>query len=299
MATKDARASRDIPDYHAVLAADIKDFTKNTDIHNRMLARRLPQVVSEAFARSGLDFSDVRFPGQAGDGYAAGIDYHKLPHLIHPVLDQLQVVLTELNAEIRGHGPGMRLRVSIHIGPLPGEDDADGAAGIGKAMNDLHRLLDAEPARLALRDTDPETTFVAAVISQRAYEDAISSGFCALLGGVFVPIPVQVKQFSSGAWLYVPKPSGDALHRAFMKNAGAQAADSPYGQTVASSEHIPITTQSDGSAANFHIGNAGQVANNVTAPVSIRQKFYGGDHSPDVSPRPDTSTQLSPDGESS
>lgn len=299
MATKNARVSRDIPDYHAVLAADIKDFTKNMDIHNRVLARRLPQVISEAFARSGLDFSDVKFPGQAGDGYAAGIDYHKLPHLIHPLLDQLQLVLAELNAEIRGHGPGMRLRVSIHIGPLPGDDDADESAGIGKAMNDLHRLLDAEPARDALRDTDPETTFVAAVISQRAYEDAISSGFCALPASVFAPIPVQVKQFSSGAWLYVPKPSGDALYRAFAKSADLQTADTPYAQTVAKSGRVPTTNQSDSPAANFHIENAGQVANNVTAPVNIRQKFYSGDHRPNVSPRPDTATHLSPDGESS
>ena len=30
---------------HAVIAADIKDFTGNTDTENRMLARRLPQVL--------------------------------------------------------------------------------------------------------------------------------------------------------------------------------------------------------------------------------------------------------------
>src|SRR5438034_4632388 len=92
---------RDLADYHAVIATDIKDFTSNLDIDTGMLARWLPQVLSEAFARSGLDFSDVKFPGQAGDGYVAGIDYHKLPRLIHPPLDHLQDVLPERDTGFR------------------------------------------------------------------------------------------------------------------------------------------------------------------------------------------------------
>lgn len=58
------RMSRDLPDYRAVIAADIKDFTGNTGTGYRMLAQRLPQVLSEAFARSGLDFSRARFPAR-------------------------------------------------------------------------------------------------------------------------------------------------------------------------------------------------------------------------------------------
>ena len=119
------RVSRDLADYHAVIAVDIKDFTSNTDTENWLLARRLPQVLEEAFARSGLDFSSVKFPDQIGDEYVVGLDYHRLPHLIHPLLDRLQDVLAELDAEVRGRGPRMRLRASIHIGPLPGEDDPD------------------------------------------------------------------------------------------------------------------------------------------------------------------------------
>ena len=214
------RVSRDLADYHAVIAADIKDFTSNTDTGNWLLARRLPQVLKEAFARSSLDFSRVKFPGQVGDEYVAGLDYHKLPYLIHPLLDRLQDVLAELDAEVGGHGPRMRLRASIHIGPLPGEDDPYGPAGIGKAMNDLHRLLDAGPVRDALHNTDPDTTFVAAVISQRAYEDAILTGTCALRRSRLTEIPVQVKQFTSTAWLYVPEPSGQALRRGFAGNDG-------------------------------------------------------------------------------
>jgi hypothetical protein len=237
MITMGPRASRDLTDYHAVIAADIKAFTGNSDTDNRFLARSLPEVLREAFVRSDLDFSRVKFPGQAGDGYAAGIDYHKLPHLIHPLLDCLQDVLAELEPEFRAQDRGlrMRLRASIHIGPLPGDDDPAGPGGIGKAMNDLHRLLDADPVRDALQQTDPDTTFVAAVISQRAYEDAIQTGACALPPSRLIPIHAQVKQFTSAAWLYVPMPSGHALQRAFADDSNNSTA-SPT--TVAASQAV-------------------------------------------------------------
>jgi hypothetical protein len=271
VATTSPMTSRDLADYHAVLAADVKDFTSNADIDNRILARRLPQVLGEAFARSGLDFSKVRFPGQAGDSYAVGVDYHKLPHLIYPLLDRLQDVLAELDAGPGKHSASMRLRVSIHIGHLPSEPDADGPAGIGKAMNDLHRLLDANPARHALRDSDPATTFVAAVISQRAYEDAVLSGACPLPISRITPISVHIKQFTGGAWLYVPEPSGPALHRGFMSSPAEGAGDPP----AKDPERGRDATESGTPTPTFNIGTAGQVAGTVTAPVTVRQTIHG------------------------
>ncbi len=285
------RVSRDLADYHAVIAADIKDFTSNMDVDTRVLARRLPEVLAEAFARSGLDFSSVNFPGQAGDGYVAGLDYHQLPYLIHPLLDHLQDILAELDTVLRAQDRGlrMRLRASIHIGPLPGEDDPAAQAGIGTVMNDLHRLLDSDSVRDALRHTDPDTTFVAAVISQRAYEDVIQSGACALPASRLIPVHAQVKQFSGDAWLYVPEPSGLALRRAFTDgNAGPRRDGSPALQvtTHPGSATGPVTTETAG--PKFRIGNAGQVADTVTAPVTIHQTVHGtaaqrADHDPQPS----------------
>lgn len=271
------QVSKDLADYHALIAADIKDFTSNADIDTRMLARWLPQVLSEAFARSSLGFSEVKFPSQAGDGYVAGIDYHQLPRLIHPLLDHLQDVLAERDAELRAHDRRlrMRLRASIHIGPLPGDNDPLALAGIGRVMNDLHRLLDAEPVRDALQHTDPDTTFLAAVISQRAYEDAIQSRICALPDSLLVHIPVHVKQFTDTAWLYVPEPSGQALQRAFTRGGpDPQAARAAANGTAPDSEHSPGTAAAAALAPTFHIGSAGQVAGTVTSPVTIRQTIH-------------------------
>lgn len=279
MATTGLRVSKDLADYHAVVAADIKDFTQegNTSADHRILARRLPEVLGEAFERSGLDFSRVKFPGQAGDGYAAGIDYHRLPHLICPLLDRLQDVLAEIDAQALRRDPRMRLRASIHIGPLSSGDDPDGPAGIGRAMNDLHRMLDAAPVRDALRYTDPDTTFVAAVISQRAYEDAVQSGACALPASLLTPIPVHVKQFTGSAWLYVPQPSGPALHQAFAHATDPQAVRSAAAHPAEATERTPVVPTSGAPASIFHIGTAGQVAGTVTAPVTIHQTNHPSD----------------------
>ena len=161
-----------------------------------MLARRLPQVISEAFARAGLDFTRVKFPGQAGDGYAAGIDYHQLAYLIHLLLDHLQDILAEQDRELRTSSRclRMRLRASIHIGPVPDDDAPPEPTGIGKPMNDLHRLLDATPVRDALRHTDPDTTFVAAVISSAPTRTPSSPGTPAPAAASPYPCPGRAVQ---------------------------------------------------------------------------------------------------------
>jgi hypothetical protein len=289
-------ASRDLPRYRAVIAADIKDFTGNTDTDNRMLARMLPQTLDEAFARSGLDFSCALFPGQAGDGYVAGLPAEQLPFLIHPLLDHLQDVLTEQDAEVRARGRRglrMRMRASIDVGPLPAGDPAE-PDGIGKAMNDVHRLLDADFVRDALRDTDPDTTFLAAVISQRAYEDGIQSGHSALPASRLTPFHATVKQFTGDAWLYVPKPSGDALHRAFTyadTSPHAPLSPVPASDSAASLPAIPAMPNLIG-----HISGGQVVQGTIAGDVrynAARTGCAGGDitrrehgSAPDMPPPP-------------
>lgn len=271
-----ASSSRDLADYHAMVAADIENYTGNSDDKVRVLADWLPQVLREAFARSDLDFSQIKISSQAGDGYVAGVDYHKLPRLINPLLGQLQEVLAERNAKANRHDPRMRLRVSVHIGPLPTE--ADAGRSDGTVMNEVHRLLDAEQSRAALVDSDPDATFVAAVISQRAYEDAIVSKACGLPPSMFAPIQVRVKQFTGDAWLYVPQASGAARHRVGANSTNPRTGGSP--------ERAPGPGHSDSMAPGgaptsvFHIGTAGQVANSVPGPVTIHQTIPDSDRHP-------------------
>lgn len=207
------RFSRELPPFHALLAVDLEGFTANPTERQPRLSEAVPHVLETAMRRSGLDWEERRFPQSTGDGFVLGLPVQSVPLLLHPFLDELQLALEETNKALRTDDPDLRLRMraSVHLGPLPYSGGRKPSDGIGKPMNDVHRLLDCEPSRKALTLTDPEVTLVAAVISHRVYQDVVEAGFTALRPRELIPIHAKVKQFSENAWLYVPVPSGDLL----------------------------------------------------------------------------------------
>ena len=220
------RFSRDLPPYRGVLAVDLERFTETPSVQLPRLVEAVPRVLETALRRSGLDWADRRFPQGTGDGYVLGLPAECTPQLLHPFLDVLQQVLQEENAELRAHGPGlrMRMRVSVHLGPLPDSRGNCAGDGVGKAMNDTHRLLDCRPLRDALARTDPDVTFVAAIVSQRVYADVVEAGFTALRQDQLIPVRAEVKNFSEDAWMHVPVPSGRALRDGFGGRPDTEAA---------------------------------------------------------------------------
>ena len=69
------------------------------------------------------------------------------------------------------------------------------------------RLLDCEPLRAALRDSDPDVTFAAAIASAEAFEMFVRGGYTKLQPSRFTQVRAKVKQFDRPAYLYVPTPS--------------------------------------------------------------------------------------------
>ncbi|MGW2488016.1 hypothetical protein ACWCV9_12465 [Streptomyces sp. NPDC001606] len=201
--------SRPLPPYRGILAVDVEGFTARPAIEHEALSRAVPELVRTSLARAGLaEVWDTRlFPATTGDGYVLGFDPRLLPLVIHPWLDTLQDVVAELNV----HGAGLariRLRVSLHIGPLPDTGDAFG--GNGTARNDTHRLLDSRPVRAVLAQSHERVTQVVAILSDRCYQDAVASGYTGRPCEQFIEVPATVegKAFAQRAWLYVPSPSG-------------------------------------------------------------------------------------------
>jgi len=182
--------NRDLPPYRAVVVVDVKNFTDISSAYQPLIHRQIPEVLKLAFDRSGLaeQWAGKEFPSSTGDGYIAGIPPSKLPMLIDPFIGNLQEALADADRTLRAvdRSLRMRMRLSIHVGPLPDE-------GIGKPMNDTHRLLDSEPVRAALNKSSPDVTFVAAIISDRAYQDAVAEGFTALRREEFRPVTATVE----------------------------------------------------------------------------------------------------------
>ncbi|MFJ2607146.1 hypothetical protein ACIQOU_00455 [Streptomyces sp. NPDC091279] len=201
--------SRLLPDYRGILAVDAKGFTGRPAIEHETISRAVPELLRTALSRAGLDelWNDRKFPASTGDGYIFGFAPALMPFVIHPLLLTLQDVLTDYNVLSLGAAP-IRLRASLHIGPLP--DTGDEFSGNGTARNDTHRLLDSVPVKAVLASHKENITHVAGILSDRCYEDAVAGGYTGRHPDHFVEVAATVdgRPFAQRAWLYVPQPSG-------------------------------------------------------------------------------------------
>src|SRR5690606_27977083 len=159
------RTSSPLPPYRAVLAVDAESYTRNSALHQQVLSTAIPDVLEEAFRRSGLEevWQARRFPQSAGDGYVVGVEPEHLPFLVHPMLGHLQDALEDDQSRLAAHERELRLRlrVALAVGPLPaGGGTGPEPAGSGRAMNDVHRLLDSAPLRDELRASDRDITYL-------------------------------------------------------------------------------------------------------------------------------------------
>lgn len=269
MTVRGSTGSLGMPSYRAILAVDAEKFSRNPSASLPDLSATIITVLGEAMARCGLDsvWQDRRAGQSTGDGYLLGTPPENLPGLIFPFLDSLQDVLTDTDVELRNldRTRRLRLRVSIHVGVVPeaGDEIRDLKSG---PTNDTFRLLDSPPVREALATSDPDVTHVAAILSQRAFEDAVLAGYTELPASRFTRVVADVtgKDFSAPAWLYVPRPS--------------------------TRPHAPLTPVRDDPDGEGHSdGPAPRSGNHLRVGGNIGQSFVGSQISGNVrqSNRPD------------
>ena len=196
-----------MPSIRTLLVVDTEGFTRHRDVDLPGLHVEMRRAVETACERSGLAdaWKAVRFLQSTGDGVLAVLPLDAMTRLIHPFADHLQAVLAECAPRLRAGGSRLRLRVALHAGLV--DDEHPVTAGISAATNDVNRLLDCEPLRAALRDSDPDVTYVAAVVSTEAFDIFVRGGHTGLSPSRFTQVRAQVKQFDRPAFLYVPTPS--------------------------------------------------------------------------------------------
>ncbi|MEU3601817.1 hypothetical protein ABZ714_24315 [Streptomyces sp. NPDC006798] len=228
--------SRRLPPYRGVLAVDAKDFTGRPALEHETISRTVPDLLMTALARVGLRrlWDDRQFPNTTGDGYVFGFDASLMPLVIHPFLHTLQEVLTDYNVLSHGVAP-MRLRASLHVGPLA--DTGDEFGGNGTVRNDTHRLLDSRPVKAVLASHKENITHLASILSDRCYEDAVLSGYTGRHLDHFVEVGATVdgKPFAQRAWVYVPQPSGPLYDGALDADDSTTAAvreDAPVSESA-------------------------------------------------------------------
>ncbi|MCX5411269.1 hypothetical protein [Streptomyces sp. NBC_00059] len=252
--------SRPLPPYNALFAVDAKDFTGLPALQHGPVSQLIPELVDQALERSGLhELRDSkRFPANTGDGVVFGFDPALLPFVLWPFLGVLDDILGAYNNQCVG--PRIRLRASVHVGPLP-ETDGPGD-GNGTARNDAHRLLDSRPVKAILAAASDQVTHLAAIISQRVYEDVVLGAYTGLHPDrcVEVPATVEGKIFSQRAWLYVPSPSGNLIQAGVQSGEEfSTTTDASAGQEQAPPSE-PVTRYSGNTQ---HVGEGAAVMGNI------------------------------------
>ena len=196
-----------MPPIKALLVVDAEGFSRNRDVDLPGVHTEIRRVVERACDRSGLGetFRNARFLRSTGDGVLAVLPLDAMPSLIHPFTDRLQDALADSAKRLRADGVRLRLRVALHVGLV--DDEHPITAGISTATNDVCRLLDCDPLRAALRDSDSDVTYAAVVVSSEAFDMFVRGGYTVLPPSRFTPVRAKVKQFDRPAYLYVPVPS--------------------------------------------------------------------------------------------
>ncbi|MBO0821593.1 MAG: hypothetical protein J2P26_12175, partial [Nocardiopsaceae bacterium] len=192
--------------FHALLAVDAKDFSGNQDAALPGLHTQIRRAVDDACDRSGLGnaWRDARVQ-PVGDSLFAVLPQETAIPLIHPFGRTLQDVLAENAPKLRADGLRLRLRIALHVGLVDNERPV--TAGISAATNDVHRLLECEPLKAALADSDPDLTFAAMVVSAEMFNVYVRGGHTELRPTQFTEVQAKVKQFDQTAYLHVPAPS--------------------------------------------------------------------------------------------
>jgi len=209
------QAATELPPYRALLVVDIRDFSGVLGRDQAGITDAVPTILRSAFQRCGLaeTWREQRFGIGTGDGYALGLPSAVLPFLLNPLLPALQEELVYRD-EVGADPVPLRMRVSVHVGPVTDSGGGLLSEGSGTARIETHRLLDAAPVR-ELNRSGPMTR-VAAIVSARVYHDAVLSGYAADAPEHYVLAPVEVKKLIGTAYLRVPSPSGDLLRDGFL-----------------------------------------------------------------------------------
>ncbi|QSB16505.1 hypothetical protein JQS43_09625 [Natronosporangium hydrolyticum] len=266
--------ARDLPDYLGILAVDAKDFTAEPSVAHQPISGLIPRLTGTAFENIGLAevWNQPAFFGPTGDGFAVGVPPRALPYLVDPLLAELQQVLAAHNSGSRRAEALLRLRVSLHVGPLPADPAQPFTGGGGTPRNDTHRLLDSTPVRAILSAASPRVTFVAAILSDRIFQDVVAAGYTSLHPDHFIEVPATVpgKGFTQRAWLRVPAPSGNLLTVGSPAVAPEPCAPPPAADPGAPEQPVATPEGAVQSGSNY-----GQVAGVVHGGMSMHRPETG------------------------
>lgn len=218
---ENSEVDRSIGDLVGILAIDVRKFSRHDDTQQRTIVALLPEILRSAADRARLPglWDGGQFTAFRGDGYLLGLPVSLVPAAVDRYFDALQAELRTRSRELRADGIELRLRASLHLGPVSSFDAILTDSPTGQIMVQAGRMVDAAPVRALLDHSDPDVTFVAAVVSESVMEHVVRAGLTARRPSEFVESPLQVdaKDYTGVGHLRVPVPSGELLAHGLLR----------------------------------------------------------------------------------
>ena len=252
-----------LPAYRALLSVDVKNFSGEKGVDHAALTESIPKILRKGFERCDLGelWEDQIFWDGTGDGYVMGNRSEVLPFLLNPFLPALQHELAERNANAQRP---IRMRATVNVGPMAGVGGGI-SAGSGVSRVENHRLLDDRAVRGLLERSGPSTC-VGAIISERAFQDAVVAGYTGEDPDVYVKVQAAEKEYQAAAYLRVPQPSGDLVRKGFApdeepEHRAAGEAESPSRRA----DGVTMGPQNGPGSTQFAGNNYGGIKHNFSS----------------------------------
>ncbi len=225
----------DVPPEHALLVVDMKEYSQIPEAKMAPTRTDLDDILATVFAQSRIESItplDSAYKDR-GDGAIFVLPARHAARLVDPFLGHLGQALERYDQTRLASAPRIRLRASVHVGPLtPPEHRGDAAV-------DACRLVDSDAVRDALAAAMDHGALLAAAVSDAVFRRTVRAGRTpALTERQFLKATARVDGkpgFEETCWLFVPglvpsvisaylARSGDAAPREPLDSAAQQAA---------------------------------------------------------------------------
>ncbi|MBT2508513.1 hypothetical protein J7I98_22010 [Streptomyces sp. ISL-98] len=163
----------DVPQEHALLVVDMKDYSQLPEAKMAPIRADLDDIIlNTVFPQSGLDDPRSREGAyrDTGDGAICVVPARDTARLVDPLLGHLNAALSRYDqTRLRG-GSAIWVRVSVHVGPLSLPDHR------GDAINEACRLVDSQAVRQAMTAATKHGAYIAAVLSGPVFDRTVHAG---------------------------------------------------------------------------------------------------------------------------
>jgi hypothetical protein len=203
MTTDDLHDAVDVPQEYALLVVDMKEYSQIPEAKMAPTRSDLNDILATVLAQCGIEVTTLENAVKdRGDGAIFVLPAQYAARLVDPFLMHLSRALERHERTRLASAPSIRLRASVHTGPLESPDHR------GDAVNDACRLVDSDAARQAMAAAVDHRVPLAAAVSDTVFRRTVRAGRTPALGEHrFQQATARVDgkpDFEEMCWLLVP-----------------------------------------------------------------------------------------------